>query len=155
MKYESYDIVTRAKDLSSFDFMSKSNYRSYLMRIAFVPTRNAKVFQLIFGNLVAENEIDDISVNDNGDRNKILATIADAVNKYTKRYPARWIYFAGSSKSRTRLYRLAIGLNLEELSLTFDIYARTPNGMVPFSKNMEATEFYVRRKSFNYPFTTI
>jgi hypothetical protein len=124
------------------------------MRIAFVPTRETGVFQLVFGNLVAEDDIDDVSVNNNGDRNKILATVANVVNKYTKRYPDRWIYFTGSSRSRSRLYRMAIGLNLEELSLTFDIYAITANRIVPFCKNMEVTEFLVRRKSFNHHFTS-
>ena len=155
MKYESYDAVRIADDLSSFDFVSTGHHGSYLKRIVFEPTIYSGIYQLVFGNLVAENEIDDFSINNNGDRIKILATVAQAVNKYTRQYPERMIYFIGSTQSRTRLYRMAIGLNLEELSLTFDIYAKTTNGIVLFCKNMEAAAFYIKRKSFYYPFSTI
>jgi len=155
MKYESYDTVRIADDLSSFDFVSTGRRGSYLKQISFEPMKNGEVYQLVFGNLVAENEIDDFSINDNGDRNKILATVALAVNKYTKRYPGRMVYITGSTPSRTRLYRMAIGLNLEELSLTFEIYGETPTRIVPFCKNMEVIGFFVKRKSFYYPFTTI
>jgi hypothetical protein len=155
MKYESYDAVRISDDLSSFDFLSKGHRGDLLKQIVFEPFRNGTIYQLVFGNLVAENEIDDFSINDNGDRNKILATVVQVVDNYTKRYPERMIYFRGSTPSRTRLYRMAIGLNLEEFSLTFDIYGETPNGIVPFCKNLEVVAFLIKRKSFDHPFTTI
>jgi len=49
-------------------------------------------------------------------------------------------------KERTRLYRMAIGLNFEELSAKFDIYVYGQNGIVPFSKNMEINAFLIKRK---------
>ncbi|HEY4107917.1 DUF6934 family protein [Puia sp.] len=155
MKYESYDAVRVADDLSSVDFISEGKHGPLFKRILFVPSKVENAYDLVFGNLVAGDDIDDFSVNDNGDRNKILATVAQAVNKYTKRYPYRMIYIIGSTIPRTRLYRMAIGLNLDELSLTFDIYARTEKGYVPFCKNMEVIAFLIKRKSFDQPFTTI
>jgi hypothetical protein len=155
MKYESYDAVRIADDLSSTDFISTGKHGERLKRVWFMPSNIENIYNLVFGNLIAEDEVDDFSVNDNGDRNKILATVAQAVNKYTKRYPERMIYFIGSTQSRTRLYRMAIGLNFEDLSLTFDIFAKTTNGIVPFCKNMEVIAFFIKRKSFYYPFTTI
>jgi len=155
MKYESYDPVRIADDLSSFDFVSQGKYGQLLKRILFTPTEIGNIYNLVFGNLVTEDEIDDFSVNDNGDRNKILVTISKAIDNYTKRYPARMIYITGSTKSRTRLYRMAIGLYIEELSLKFDIYAKTSGEFMPFYKNIEATAFLIKRKSFDHPFTTI
>ena len=155
MKYESYDAVRIADDLSSIDFISAGKHGQWIKRIWFQPSKFENVYNLLFGNLVAEEEIDDFTVNDNGDRNKILATIAEAIDRYTRRYPERMISIYGSTASRTRLYRMAIGLNLEELSLKFDIYAEASDGFVPFYKNMEVTAFLVKRKSFDYPFTTI
>jgi hypothetical protein len=155
MKYESYDLVRIADDLSSHDFVSKGYRGHFLKQIVFEPTTKSQIYRLVFGNLVAEHEIDDFTVNDKGDRNKILVTVAQAVNKYTKRYPERMIYFVGSTQSRTRLYRMAIGLNLEELSRTFDIYGETANGIIPFCRDMEVIAFLIKRKSFDQPFTTI
>jgi hypothetical protein len=155
MKYESYDAVRIADDLSSFDFISTGKYGSVLKRIVFEPMGIAGIYVLAFGNVMSNDAIDDYSITDNGDRNKILATVVDAVNSYTERYPDRMIYFLGSTNHRTRLYRMAIGLNLEELSHSYDIYAGIGDEFIPFYRNINATAFLIKRKSFNYPFTTI
>jgi hypothetical protein len=85
-------------------------------------------------------------MSDNGDRNKILATIADVVKVYTEKYPDRLILFRGSTTERTRLYRMAVGLNLKELSSQFDIYAYIEDEIVPFKKNMAISAFLVKKK---------
>ncbi len=43
------------------------------------------------------------AVSDNGDRNKIPATIVSAIDKYTDRYPERMIYFTGSTEAHETL----------------------------------------------------
>jgi hypothetical protein len=106
------------------------------------------VYNIAFGNVNANNALDEDTISDNGDRNKVLATVAQAVERYSRRYPSRWIYFSGSTYARTRLYRMAISLNLEELTKNFDIFAEV-NGQeefVPFSKNMIVEGFLVRRR---------
>ena len=80
---------------------------------------------LAFGDVDGNDDIDDHRVSDNGDRNKILATVVYVIDLYTIKYPGRWIFFKGSTKERTRLYRMAISINLEELSEKFEIYAIT------------------------------
>jgi hypothetical protein len=99
-----------ASDLSSFDFMSVGTNGDILKRIIFMPVRS-EMCMLVFGNDSADGEIDDLTISDNGDRNKILATIVNMVNLYTIRYPSRLIYFVGSTPARTRLYRMVIGLH--------------------------------------------
>lgn len=104
------------------------------------------VYNLAFGDIDQKGEMDDVTISDNGDRNKILATVAKAVDEYTRRYPRRWIVFKGSTNDRTRLYRMAIGLNLEQLSIKFHIYGLKGEEFVPFQRNMHATAFLVKRK---------
>jgi hypothetical protein len=69
-------------------------------------------------------------------------------NTYTMRYPDRMIYFRGSTKERTRLYRMAIGINLEELGKTFEIYAEIDgnNNFILFRKNMDVLAFLIKRR---------
>ena len=119
MKYPIYSDYTASPDLSVFEFTSIGIKGVIKKRIAFIPTDVKSVYHLAFGDIDEENEIDDYNVTDNGDKNKILATVANAVDAYTKRYPMRWIYFRGSTEERTRLYRMAVGLNLAELSVKF------------------------------------
>jgi len=113
-----------------------------------MPTDLDGVYNLAFGDVDEDGEVDDYSVSDNGDRNKILATVVAAVLEYTKRYPQRYIYFQGSTVERTRLYRMAISLNYTTLAETFNIYSQTTDGtqFVMFDKKLAAKGFLIKRK---------
>ncbi|WP_207515337.1 DUF6934 family protein [Longitalea luteola] len=119
MKYEVYTDIRKDAELRIFEFVSIGKFGAIRKRISFMPTSLPYVYNLAFGDINKDGEIDDISISDNGDRNKILATLAKVLDQYTYKYPERFIYFRGSTKERTRLYRMAIGLNLEELSESF------------------------------------
>jgi hypothetical protein len=123
MKYELYSGVVVTEDFSVFEFVSLGHNGNIPKRVAFEPTHWPNVYNLAFGDITDDDKIDDLKISDNGDRNKILATILRIVKTYTEKYPDRWIYFIGSTEHRTRLYRMAVSLNLEELSTIFEIYA--------------------------------
>lgn len=147
MKYEVYSDLHIDEDLSKFEFVSVGKNGPILKRITFIPTELQEVYILAFGDIGKNNEIDDHSISNNGDRNKILATVVNVIETYTNRFPERWIYFCGSTKERTRLYRMAVGLNLDELSKKFEIFAEMDNGeYVHFHKNMETSGFLIKRK---------
>jgi len=93
-----------------------------------------------------ENDINDYAVTDNGDRNKVLATVVSIVEAYTKRFPDRWIFFRGSTAERTRLYRIAVGLHLDELSRLYEIRAYVDGDVVPFVKDLKINAFLIKRK---------
>jgi len=143
MKYEVYENIAVQDDFNRFDFISIGKKGLVRKRVSFSKTEMDKVYNLAFGDVDEKDELDDLSVSDNGDRNKVLATVVNIVVSYTNRYPGRWIFFQGSSESRTRLYRMAIGLNLEELSIKFNIYGLIDNELIPFSKNLNASMFLI------------
>jgi len=149
MKYETYTDLLEEPDLRVFEFVSIGKYGPILKRIAFIQTDMPFVYNLAFGDVNEKDEIDDFSISNNGDRNKILATLASVIERYLNKYPKRWIYFRGSTEERTRLYRIAVGLNLEELSTKFDIYAEVDGNedFLPFRKNMKISAFLVKRKN--------
>ena len=146
MKYEIYSELKLTDDFSVIEFTSIGKNGAIPKRIAFTTTELENVYNLAFGNIDANGEIDDITVSDNGDRNKILATVVNVVDDYTKKYPERWIVFSGSTKERTRLYRIAVGINLEELSRKFEIYAFVQEKLKLFTKDMEISAFVIKRK---------
>lgn len=147
MKYKGYQHLTITEDFGIFEFISVGKRGRVHKRIAFTSTEMPNVYSLV---LLDENqntgEVSDTSISDNGDRNKILATVAWAVDKYTRKFPHRWVYFKGNNAQRTRLYRMAIGINFEELSLTYHVYAEVGGRIVPFSKNMHLDGFLIARK---------
>jgi hypothetical protein len=146
MKYETYSDIEVTDDFNVFDFVSIGKKGNLLKRVALTKTDLNEVYNLVFGDVDEDDEINDFSVSDNGDRDKLLATVAYIVDAYTKRYPDRWILFQGSTPERTRLYRMAVGLHLEELSAKFEIYAYADEQLVPFVKNLKINAFLIKRK---------
>ncbi len=53
-------------------------------------------------------EIDDLSVFNNNGSDRVLATVVAAVFAFTDSNQDSWMYAAGSTRARTRLYRMGI-----------------------------------------------
>jgi hypothetical protein len=146
MKYEVYSRFTITDDFSIFDFVSTGRKGEIAKRIEFTPTEIPTIINLAFGDIDENGQIDDHSISNNGDRNKILATIAFVVEIYLQKYPDRLVYFKGSTQDRTRLYRIALSLNLDELQQKFEIYAEMSGGITYFVKDMDVEGILVKRK---------
>jgi len=67
-------------------------------------------------------EINDLSVSNNGDSEKVLATVVSAIYAFTDLKPESWIYASGSTKSRTRLYRMGINRYFDKVNEDFDLF---------------------------------
>ena len=73
--------------------------------VEFVPTGSPNVMYLSFGDLLPDGSIDCITVSDNGDIRKVLATVVEIVKIFTSYRPEVGVYFTGSTVERTRLYK--------------------------------------------------
>ncbi|HEY4207373.1 MAG TPA: hypothetical protein VGM31_11200 [Puia sp.] len=93
MKYEIYADFKIADNYEVFEFTSIGKNREIQKRIEFTPTELPNIVNLAFGDVGPNNEIDDYCISDNGDRNKVLATIAYVIEIY----PDRLVYFRGST----------------------------------------------------------
>lgn len=71
---------------------------------------------------------------------------ASTVFSFTRRYIGCSIYATGSSKARTRLYRIGISNNLAEILQDFDIYGLMNGEWYEFKKNIAYDAFLIRRK---------
>ena len=67
-------------------------------------------------------DFDDFVITNNQDTIKVLATVAASVYAFSDVYPNARIYATGSTPARTRLYRMGISNNLEELQEQFDVF---------------------------------
>jgi hypothetical protein len=110
--------------------------------VQFNETTNPNIYNLSFGNILINGAIDDTIINDNKDRNKILATVVATVFEFTSKYPEKSVYFCGSTKSRTRLYRMLITINYLPLSKEFHI-----SGVIESSIGVNI-EHFVKGKNF-------
>ena len=106
------------------------------------------VFNLGFGDLDEESgEISDTIVTNNNDSKKVLATVAATVNDFTLHYPDAAIIAKGSTHSRTRLYRMGITNNWQELRDEFEIQGlKKDQKWELFKPGSDYDAFWVRRK---------
>lgn len=134
------------KSLMVFQFVSEGPKGKIPKLIKYSETNFKDMYNLGFGDMDAIGEIDDMAISDNGDSDMVLATVISTVYAFSDRYPDYWIYATGSTKSRTRLYRIGISKYMDEISMDFDIYGLRGDNWEPFKKNIDYEAFLVQRK---------
>ena len=85
-------------------------------------------------------------ISNNGDSDKVLATVVATLYAFSDKYPNYWIYATGSSKARTRLYRMGISKFLNVIESDFEIYGELENNWEKFKIGIEYDGFLVKRK---------
>jgi hypothetical protein len=149
MKLEKYDVKSN-KSKTTFKFVSEGPNGNILKRIEYSKKEflNFKnVYNLAFGDLdPSTGEIDDLIITNNQDREKVLATVANTIIIFTKRYPKAYIYIEGSNTARTRLYQMAISKYFLELSESFDIQGIRNFELLSFEMKVNYSAFLIRRK---------
>ena len=97
------------KSLMVYEFLSEGPKGKIPKLVKYSETNLKDVYNLAFGDRNSTSgEIDDTVVSNNNDSEKVLATVVASVYAFTDKYPDSWIYATGSSKARTRLYRMGI-----------------------------------------------
>ncbi len=77
-------------------------------------------YNLFFGDVnQLTGKLSDLSVSNNKDRNKILATVAATALEFSDRFSGCRIYARGSDPIRTRLYQMGIAAHFDEINTHF------------------------------------
>ncbi len=83
-------------------------------------------YNLGFGDKDAiTDDIDDTVITNNGDSEKVLATVTATLYTFTDKFPEAMIFASGSTTARTRLYRIGITNNLDVINVDFEIFGLT------------------------------
>jgi hypothetical protein len=146
MKTEKYHLKSESK-FTRFEFISEGTKGAVRKLIEFQETTNPDVFNLAFGDFNPETlEINDLSVSDNGDTEKVLATVVNAVYTFFNQYPDVFVYATGSTKARTRLYRMGITRFYDEMKKDFYLYGQIGDSFVEFEIGTDYDGFLAQRK---------
>lgn len=130
-----------------YTFLSRGPKGDIKMMIQFTSDIAEEVFILAFGNQKSDNTLDYIVINNNGDRNKIIATVIKAVHEFTDYYPDAFVFFSGSSNGRNRLYRAAISTYLQSHLSKFNIWGLKEDGQFElFEKDKSYSGFIIKTK---------
>ena len=147
MNLPRYDIIPD-KDLHTFNYNSEGKNGAIQKVVFYQEIEPAGVFNLALGDRnPITGEIDDKSVSDNGDTEKVLATVVSTVYAFLDDFPNAYIYAEGSTHSRNRLYRRGITKYLTEALEDFIIYGLLANKEVElFNPNTDYVGFLIHRK---------
>lgn len=146
MKLPRYELRAE-KSLMVFEFISKGKMGEISKLIKYSETNLKDMYNLAFGDKNPETgEIDDKVISNNGDSEKVLATVVATVYAFSDKYPDSWIFASGSTKARTRLYRMGITKYIDEIKNDFEIYGLKENEWEIFKNEVEYDAFLVRRK---------
>jgi len=112
--------------LKIYAFVSEGSKGRIKKMVQYTDTGTENVYNLAFGDYDEETKnINDSSITNNGDSTKVLATVASTIYAFTERNPNAWIFATGSTTVRTRLYRMGITNNIEEIKTDFEVYGLT------------------------------
>jgi hypothetical protein len=133
--------------MTTFEFISEGPKGLIHKLVRYQPTNLKDVYNLAFGDKDhTTGNIDDTVISNNKDSEKVLTTVAATVYAFTDKYPDAWIYATGSTKSRTRLYRMGITKFISEVNDNFEVLGERNDDWEDFSENVEYDGFLVRRK---------
>ncbi len=146
MKFDKYSI-TIGETSMVYEFVSEGIHGKISKLVIYSETHLRNFYNLGFGDKdYKTGNIDDKVITNNGDSEKVLATVASTLYIFTDRFPEAMIFATGSTKSRTRLYRIGITNHIEEIENDFEIFGLVKNIWQPFEKQIDFDAFLVRRK---------
>jgi hypothetical protein len=146
MKLDRYEFEF-GDDLTKFEFVSEGKKGRVNKIVHFQQSISPGIYNLAFGDKdPATENIDDLVVTNNGDTEKILATVAVAVYRFTERFPGALIYATGSTNARTRLYRMLINKYFDIALESFTIFGKFQDQWEKYEKNKNYQAFAAQRK---------
>ncbi|WP_428668008.1 DUF6934 family protein [Runella sp.] len=118
-----------SSDSLQYVFESVSDEKKINKAVAYIKSEDdSDLYQLIFGDLAENGDIDVLSVSNNADIKIVLTTVASTLFTFFEHYPNATVAFTGSTLSPTRLYRAVIAKFINETELYCNVLGITENG---------------------------
>ena len=135
------------EQFTRFEFISEGPKGAIRKLIEFQRTTDPETYNLAFGDKHSvTGGIDDLAVSDNGDTEKVLATVVAAVYTFLESRPTAYVYAQGRTKARTRLYRMGINRFYQNVQRDFYLYGRIGEDFADFKTDVEYEGFLAQRK---------
>ena len=129
-----------------YEFYSVGDKGSIRKIVRFLKFRDSNYYHFGFADFKEDGNHDDKIVSNNGDAKLILATLAAIVEDFTNNVPDAWIYAKGSSKVKTRFYRIILSNNLALVEEKYNLWGMLKGVWKPFEPNKPYTEYLLKRK---------
>jgi len=148
MNLDHYEIIANPSFLDfEFDSDGPNGIIKKVVRFSPKNSNGITYFNLGFGDLdIRTGIINDLTVSNIKDRDRILATVASIVLVFTEQYPDAIVYAKGSTPVRTRLYQIGISSNWDEINKLLFVYGFADEKWQLFNKDVNYEAFLAMRK---------
>lgn len=141
-----YDVKVSA-DVETFEFDSIGPRGTVRKVVRYTEINLKGFYNLGFGDKdLLTGFVSDLSVTNNEDSKKVLATVAATLYTFMNSHPGAVVVATGSTEARTRLYRMGISNNLAVIESDFVVLGMAENSWEPFRKNVAYGAFLVYKK---------
>ena len=146
MKLDRYEL--KSDELfTTFDFLSEGPKGKIEKVVQFTLIYKENLYNLAFGDRdYLTGQIDDKVVTDNGDSEKVLASVVAAIYSFCDKVPNALVYATGSTAARTRLYKMGINKYYDIVKEDFLIFGQTESEWETYEKGKNYEAFVVQRK---------
>ncbi len=146
MQLEQYELKSSSQH-TGYLFVSVGERGTIAKVVEYSPTLNPDEYNLAFGDYnPATGELDDQVKSNNGDRDKVLATVSATAIDFLNWYPDATIFAKGSTQARTRTYQMGINRFYSEITQDHDVFGFTNGTWETFEPNKPYEAFKMKRK---------
>jgi hypothetical protein len=142
-----YYTFKASSDHTAFTFNSLSVDRLVLKKVEFVKISD-RLYNLAFGDVMHNGDIDDIVVTNNSDTSKVLATVIQILLAFFEDYRNAAVYFRGSTPARTRMYQILLTREKVNWQNRFVVNGIVAGQMFPFVDDFRFEAFIIKLKNY-------
>ena len=130
-----------------FDFESISETKTIKKVIAYeLVDETQMIFNLSLVDKDENGKVSDMSVSNNQDMEKVLATVIQTLPIFFAEFEGSRIYFSGSTPVRTRLYRIIITKFHHDFERQYSIFGFVNQIAEPFQQGKNYEAFLISKK---------
>lgn len=112
----------------------------------FQETNLTDYYNLTLADILDDGSIDVLSKSNNGNLDKILATVIQTILAFLAFYPTKKVVFTGSTPFLTRLYQIVLSKEFDKVKEILDIMGITDNKLEHFQRNQSYIGFVRSKK---------
>lgn len=128
-----HSIILKINLHSSLKALAKKKSIKKLIQFRLVNS-SLSIYNLALVDILPDGDVSDLSISNNQDMPKVLATVFQAIDYFFEKHSTAKVLIQGSTKSRTRLYQIAISKYLAELEHKYSIWGFIDDHFEYFTK---------------------
>ncbi len=145
MNYEPY-LFNFSDNRLFYGFNSVSVDKTIPKLVVFTPVDGNEIYNLALVD-IEDGRLTDQAVSNNQDMPIVLATVAAILEDFLAHHASATVIIEGNTPARTRLYRVAISVFLDDLNLPFEVFGKTENEQELFQRNKPYLRYLIKRKT--------